>query len=306
MSDQIRPTKIDHGRFHQAVEKLRLHTPNGNASFKDKLVNFAKEHGQTGGSLVYGLSQSNIKSMRSSKAKTPKKLPWLLVYFVFKETNLDITQSQSLQTFFALGFDIELKLDVETRNAEDHNRDLHDLKNLDFRISEAKATAEDPNDEEFELDLRIGFDRTRMTVRADGLRVMGNRVAGEIPLEPIDETTKDYIGWFEMKPASSKPLSWFFDPKEEGKVLNGRIFAEFLAKIETDRGSSLIAEITARRDSLKVRIVDEAGCQKASKSLADHHRDKMCEAIARRSFAEGVDEFVLHRRPLIFENPPVK
>ena len=156
---------------------------------------------------MFGLSSSNIKNMRRGRAKIPSTLPWLLVYFVFKETAIDLTPSQCLATFFSLGFDIELAIDVETRNPEEVDRDFHDLKNLNFKISEAKTTAIDSDDPEFELDLRIGFDRTRLTLRADCLRSIGNRVAAELPLEPSDHAEPDYKGWFDMKFGSSVPLS---------------------------------------------------------------------------------------------------
>lgn len=302
MSEHVKLVEIDPRRFLEVAISLRLQTPEGNGSFRSSLQVFAQEYSQTPAKLMFGLSSSNIKNMRRRDVETPNELPWLLVYFIFKETGTDLTRSESLRTFFALGFDIELAVDVETRNPEEIDFDRHDLKNFNFSISEAKATAADPNDAEFELDLRLGFDRTRLTLRADGMRSIGNRVAGELPLEPSDDVEPDYKGWFDMKPGPSVPLSWFFDPKVEGGVLNGRIFAEYLAKVETGRGAALIAEITARREALKVRIVDESGRQQASKSLADQHRDKMCQAVARRSFAETADEFVLHRLPLVAAN----
>lgn len=302
MSEHAKPMKVDPDRFLAAASRLQLQTPAGNSASRERLQTFAFEYGLTPAHLMKGLSESSIKTMRRGDAKTPAELPWLLIYFFFKETEIDVTTYQSLATFYALGFDIQLLIDVETRNPENSDRDIHDLKNFDFQIYEAKCTAVDPDDAEFELDLRVGFDRTRLTLRADGIRSNGNKIAGEIPLDPLEDYEQDYKGWFDMRFGSSNPLSWFFDPKTEGRILHGRIFAEQLVRIETVRGSPIVAEITARRDALKVRIVDEVGEQRATKSLADQHRDKMCEAVTRRSFAGAADEFVLHRVPLVASN----
>lgn len=298
--EHLTSVEIDPQRALDAFVHLRLHSPHGNAACRDRLRAYAADHGLTETNvLLRGLSDSNVKGMRRGTAKVPPNLPRLLVSFLFFTTNIDVTRQQCLSAFHQLGFDIQLALDVQTRNVEDGAHDVHDLKNLRFEIYEAKTTAEDPEAGDFELDLRIGFDRTRLTLRADGLRPLGNYLAAETPAAPGEGAEPDYTGWFRMRLATRDPLSWVFDPTIEGEILAGRVDAKDLARIETARGAALNAEISARRDALKVRIVDENGGRRASKSLSEEHRNKMCAAVARKSFAGAADEFLIHRVPLV-------
>ena len=297
--------ETDPERVLQAFGKLRLQTQNGNDEFRERFRTHAAEHGvEKLGNLLKGLSPSNVKNMRRAE-KGPHALPGLLVSFLFIDIDIDVTLQQTLTAFDGLGFDIQLALDIQTLNMEDSAHDAHDLKNFRFEIYEAKATAEDPETDDFELDLRIGFDRTRLTIRADRLRPVGNYLAAETPATPGDEAEADYSGWFLMRLATREPLSWVFDPLIEGQILDGRVDAEVLGRVETVRGAALVAEITARRDALKVRIVDEDGGRRASKSLSDQHRDKMCAAVARKSFAGAAEEFLIHRLSLIRDKSSV-
>ncbi|TBF24860.1 MULTISPECIES: hypothetical protein [Rhizobium] len=282
----------------EALVKLRLHTESGNLFFKEKMRSISKEHEVNASFLTDGLSMSNVKNMRRREACIPTTIPRLLVSFLFRETHIDVTRQQALAGFHQLGFDIQLRIDVETRNSENSSIDVHDLRNLFYEIHEFNATAEDPTNPDFELDLRIGFDRTRLTLHAEGLRSIGNRLVGEITRVPGEGADAGYTGWFKMLLTGEKPLNWSFSPKNEGDVLDGRVDAEILASVETRRGAALVAEITAKRDALKVRIVDENG-RRASKSLSDQHRDKMCAAVARKSIAGAADEYLIHRVLLV-------
>lgn len=297
-----RALKIDPTRLKLAFEQLRMQTAVGNDSFRERFRNFAIEHEINDvGQCLSGLSQSNIKNMRRTD-RYPESLPGPVVSFLFSELGVDITELQSLEAFHQLGFDIQLRIDLETKNLESNDTDAHNLKNLSFEIHEAKAVIEDPGADDTELDLRIGFDRARLTIRAKGLRPVGNKLTGETPAVPGEPTSTDYTGWFNMRLASRTPLSWYFDPVEEGKVLEGRVDADTLGQIETSRNASVTAEISVKRDALKVRIVSVNEGRKASKSLAEQHRDKMCAAVARKSFANQVDEFLIFRLPMLPEN----
>lgn len=297
--DSTRFFKVDPARVQKAFEHLRLQTANGNEAFRENFRKFANEHRiHNVGQCLNGMSQSNIKNMRREN-RYPETLPGPLISFLFSELAVDVTEFQSLEAFHQLGFDIQLNIDVETKNLESNDKDSHSLKNLYFEIHEAKAVIEDPGIEDTELDLRIGFDRARLTIRGENLRSIGNKLTGETPVIPGETCHSDYSGWFFMRLASRAPLSWYFDPQEEGHVLNGRVDAESLAQIETSRNASVSAEISVKRDALKVRVVDVNDGRKASKSLAEQHRNKMCAAVARKSFANQVDEFLIFRLPLL-------
>lgn len=298
--DQLTLIKTDPDLVLDAFFRLRLQNEDSNTAFRERLRAFAMDHCvKEVSSVLRGLSASSIKSMRRRQAKVPPALPRILVSFLFLETQIDVTRQQYLAAFHQLGFDIQLSINVETRNVEDSLHDVHDLKNFTLELHEANATAEDPEVRDFELDLRVGFDRTRLTLRAKDLRPLGNHLAAETPGMPNERLEPDYSGWFRMRLKSRNPPSWVFDPINEGTVLAGRVDAEFLGRIETARGASLVAEITARRDALKVRIIDEDGGRCASKSLSEKHRDKMCAAVVRKSFAGAADEFLVHRMLLV-------
>ncbi len=277
---------------------LRLHQEAGNNKFHDDVRMHSEEMNVDASHILRGLSCSSFKAMRRPGGKIPITVPQTLAIIIFKLTAIDVTETRNIAFFYQLGFDICLQIDVETQNREEGEPDEHELKNFRFEIYEANAIAEDPDDPDFELDLRIGFDRTRLTIRADSQRIIGNRTCAETPPDPGTATKPDYKGWFKMRLVGRNPLSWAFLPLDEGDVLTKRVDAEHLARIETARGTAVVAEITARREALKVRIVDAEG-RKASKSLSEKHRDKMCAAVARRSMAGSADEYVLHRTPLV-------
>lgn len=291
---------VDHERFQKFIVSHRLNREDENKEFHDKVRKFAREAGINSSRILYGLSASSLKAMlREGNIKNP--LPQPLVEIIFKLTGEDVTKAQNIASFHQLGFDIRLEIDVETQNRKPGQLDEHELKNLLFEIHEANDTAEDPEKPDFELDLRIGFDRARLTIRAEELKVTSNQICAETQLEPeLNEVVRepDYTGWFDMRFVNRSPLSWVFFPRKEGRVLKNRLDAKCLARIATSERATVTAELTVRRDALKVRIVSENG-RTASKSLSDQHRDKMCAAVARRSIASSADEYVLERIPLV-------
>lgn len=289
---------VDFESLVKACEQLKIHTEQGNDAFRELVCERVLEEGANAGELLFGLSQSTVKSMINGKKKNFKEIPQLLATIIFSVTGIDVTESKSVEVFSQLGFDIRLKMDVESGNPEQGQPDKHNLRNFSFEIHEANATAEDPTEPAFELDLRIGFDRIRMTVRAEELKVTSNEVCAETPREPSSGIPQDYTGWFHMRLADRRPLSWVFLPGTDGQVLKKRVDAPKLASIETKLGTPIAVELTVRREALKVRVVSENWI-KPNKSMAESHREKMCAAIAKRSIAGSADEYVIFRRQIL-------
>lgn len=284
-------------RVWEAFGKLRLASKAENDRFHALVRARASEMEANASDLLRSLSHSNIKTKRGDKA-WPKELPGPLVTILYTESGIDVTVGEVLKAFYGLGFDARLAIDVVSHNREPDQPDLYDLQNLRFEIQEAYAVAEDPENGDFELDLRIGFDRVRLTIRADELKPTGNRFCAQTRLRPGEGDDPDYDGHFAMRLLDTNPLSWAFEPVEEGDVLKNRIEASGnLARIETQRGAGIVAELTARREAMKVRIVGVSR-HKAQKTLAEQHRDRMCAAVARRSIAGSTSEYVVHRQPL--------
>ncbi len=285
---------VDSFRLLKAMEQLELSKPGRHEKFCEVVRLRSKEMEWNPASLLKGWSHSTIKNIKSKKRENFKTISKPLATIIYLETGIDVSESQSIDHFYQLGFDISVNIDPVPNNSQSDQPDCHELKNFSFEIHEANATATDPDDSEFELDLRIGFDRTRMTIRSEQLDVTSNKICAETSSDPTEQEKPDYKGWFKMRAASRVPLSWVFNPRIEGAVITGRIEAAELARVETPRGAAMVAEITARRDALKVRVVTEEG-NKASKSLADEHRDKMCAAVARKAISGSTDEYVIHR-----------
>ncbi len=285
---------IDPNRFQKAMEVLKLYTEPGSKSFHKLVRERAIEMEWNSGILLKGWSQSTFKNIKSGSRSVFNDIPKSIATVIYLETGIDVTENQCIDHFYQLGFDISLNINSIPNNSQPQQPDSHELKNFSFEIHEANATATDPDDTEFELDLRIGFDRTRITIRSEQLQVTSNKVCAETPSDRTEHETRDYTGWFAMRATSRKPLSWVFTPEKEGDVLDGRITADELARVETARGSAMVAEVTARRDALKVRVVTE-GANKANKSLANLHREKMCAAVARKAISGSTDEYVIFR-----------
>lgn len=292
----VEQVEVCSSRALEAFIRLGLQNDGSNQRFQERFRRYAHVNEvESVPACLRGLSTSSVKNMRRSGVG-PRRLSMPMVGFIFFETDIDVTPTQSLQSFYELGFDAQLGLDVVTRNSEDDEVDVHDLRNFRFEIYEANAKADDPGNVDLELDLRIGFDRIRLSLRAENLRPVGNYLAAETPRDPDGGGEPDYTGWFLMRLASRDPISWVFDPKTEGSVLHGRVDADELGRVESSRGAAIVAELTARRDALRVRVIAEDGGKKASKSLTEEHRDKMCAALARKSFAATADEFLLFRK----------
>ena len=300
MDETVEHVPTDPARAWEAFGKLRLTSKAENDRFHALVRVRAPEMEAKAADLLRGLSHSNIKIRRGDPA-WPKALPAPLVTLIYIQTGIDVTAGEVLRAFHDLGFDTRLAIDVISHNREPDQPDLHDLRNLIFEIHEANAVAEDPEDGAFELDLRIGFDRVRLTIRADDLKPVSNRFCAQTPLRPGEGAEPDYDGWFAMRFLDTDPLSWAFEPVAEGDVLKNRIEAPgSLAQIETRRGAAVVAELTARREALKVRVVGDPR-HKAQKTLAEEYRDRMCAVVARRAIAGSASEYVVHRQPLQME-----
>lgn len=285
---------INSERFLQAVDELRLQTETGNGKFRAMVEVRSSEMNWNAAELLSGWSQSTFKNIKNETRAPFKDIPRPLVILIYLAVGIDVSENQDIDHFYQLGFDISLNIVPVPINSAPEQHDVHELRDFSFEIHEANATATDPADKDFELDLRIGFDRTRLTIRSEELKVTSNKVCAETQRDPEASEPKDYNGWFDMRLANRLPLSWVFKPKIEGDVLSNRVDALELARVETKQGAAMVAEITPRRDALKVRVICADG-RKANKSLADQHRDKMCAAVARKSISGSTDEYVIYR-----------
>lgn len=282
------PTQIDPNAFREAAERLKLHTQAGREAFEEEI---AAAYGNKTAELLSGLSFSNIKLMRAGKRHWPTTLPYGLVEALHRKGH-DVSLGQSLDFFSKLGFDIRLDCGCgDARNNEDPNR--FTLEDLRFEVHEANAVADDPENTDFEIELKIGFDRLRLTVMGEDLKIEGNFVACETLDAPGAEAISDASGWFKMRLVSTEPLAWIFEPSREGQLLSRTVKVEGKVAEVSTSGSRPIAIISALREALKVRVIDPVE-RRAPKALIDEHREKMCAAVAQRSLGRGAPEYVLH------------
>jgi len=289
---------VDPKRLIDALVTLRADTETGNTAFRERVRSRAQELGYDAGVLLQRLGATTIKTMKSgSRRKQTDTLPQPLAVILFIETGIDVTTAQSIQQFSQIDFGINLRIDVLPENPEPEEPDAFHLKSFVFEIQEAHAVGSDPSDRDVELDLRIGFDKLRLSINAPGLKVASNRICAETPKSPEEIREPDYSGWFTMKLVSREYLSWVFTPKEEGGVLANRVDADELVRIQTDRDAQIVAELTAARESLKVRVVRDSE-KITRKSVAEEHRNKMCAALAKRSINNGANEYVVARKAI--------
>ena len=284
-------------RLREACETLSLATETGHSKFLSIVEQRLASEEYSVSEVMYGLGQSTFKNMRR-KNEWQKPIPQILAEIIFGHSGIDVTVDQSLQTFLSLGFEIQLTLDVERHNEEINGSVTVDLKNLGFEIHEACTVATDPRNEEFELNVRIGFENLRLSVSSEAQVVTSNSVVGETPNTPDQASEPDYYGWFEMRLSSRDPLSWLFFSKVEGETLTKKIQSDgMLAQIRHKTGSPIGAELTARREALKVRVISENEVR-APKKMVEQHRDKMCAAVARKSISGSGTEYVIYRKSL--------
>ena len=285
---------VDKTKVQEAFEKLGLATEARHGLFVTTVEKRARENELNPGVLLNGLSHSNVKTMRKRNG-WPTTLPRPLVEILFRETGIDVTPEQNLAAFHELEFDIRLEIPVTTANSEPDEPDRYSLDGMTFEIAEAHAEVDDG---EALTDVRIGFDKTRLTIRADDLKPTGNYFACETPEEPGAGFEPDYTGWFKVKFMGVEPLNWLMTPITEGKVLNGRVDVKRkMAEISARTGAALVAELTVRRDAMKVRIVSEDSGA-SERNVTETHRKRMCEVATRRSIGRNVSEFLIHREPL--------
>lgn len=283
--------EVDWDALVKACSSLGLTGQSQYSSFEKEVFRFCSEKGLIPATAISGFSRSTVKNIVAGKSKVKKKMSAALAAVFFKiDKDLDITRGKVMKAFYELEFDLRLEVEPVIHNYAPQGKVQLELRDLVHTIHEAKAVATDPNNSDFELNLRVGFERARLALRAGGLRPTANRLIGDLP--NTTENDPEYSGEFTLKVASVSPLSWFIDPKIEGAVLDGWLKAGQLAEIEINSGSELVAELSARRDSLKVRVVASES-RRTPASVIETHRDKMCAALARRSFQDSADEFVL-------------
>jgi len=285
---------VDAAKVQQVFTSLGLATSTRHEQFVAKVRAFAVEQEVQAADLLKGLSHGSTKKMPTNNS-WPNTLPRPLGEFFFRETGIDITPEQNLAAFHDLEFDIRLDIPVTTANSEPEEPDRYSLDAMTFEIAEAHAELDDG---EALTDVRIGFDKVRLTVRADDLKPTGNYFACETPQEPGEGFEPDYTGWFRVKFMGIDPLNWLMTPQTEGKVLNGRVDVKRkMAEISARTGAALVAELTVRLEAMKVRIVTE-GSDASERDVTEIHRKRMSEVAARRSIGRSASEFLIHREPL--------
>lgn len=285
---------VDRIKVQEAFGILGLAKEARYNQFRAEFERFAGEKNLKTGHLLVGLSHPNIKSMKKRDG-WPDNLPSPLIDFIFRNIDIDITKTQTLAQVYDLEFDIRLALPVTKANSKPEEPDRYSLDGMTFEIAEAYAEVDDG---EGLTDVRIGFDKARLTIRADDLKPTGNYFACETPQEPGEGFEPDYTGWFKVKFMGVEPLNWLMTPKAEGTILNGRVDVKRkMAEISARTGAALVAELTVRRDAMKVRIVTE-GSDANERDVTEDQRKRMSEVAARRSIGRGASEFLIHREPL--------
>lgn len=289
---------VDKIKVREAFEKLGLATEARHGSFVTTVEKRALENDYDAAVLLSGLSHSNIKTMRKRNG-WPNTLPRPLIEILFREASIDVTPEQNLAAFQELEFDIRLEIPVTTANNEPGEPDRYSLDGMTFEITEAHVEIDDG---EKLSDARIGFDKARLTIRADDLKPTGNYFACQTPEEPGEGFEPDYTGWFRVKFMGVEPLNWLMTPKAEGTILNGRVDVKRkMAEISARVGSALVAELTVRREAMKLRFVDESN-DSAHRSATEMQRERMCQVAARRSIGRNASEYLIHREPLTVGN----
>lgn len=299
---RLRYVKTDPEEVLKVVEKLRLYNADANRAFLLMDVQrIADNHGisERVAEIRRGWSASNVKKFRNNPKYIPKKIPLVLAGHFFNQHGFDVTHDKLISAFKSLDFEIQLTIDAVPSNTEPGEAAQYSIENLDFEIHEAKGIAEVDGRE---VRVRVGFEQTRVTLRSEEVRNIGNTVAGESPIDAESaEADPDYVfrsGIFSMRLVDRDPLSWVFDDKaEDGKPMDGRGVAKKLAKVAAKHGTALFAELTAKEEALTVRCVGRVA-ENAPNSIVEENRERMVAALTRRSIANKVDEFLLLEVPL--------
>jgi hypothetical protein len=299
---RLQYVKTDSEELLKVVEKLRLYNADASHAFLAlDIPKIAEDHDVSDkvAEIRRGWSHSNVKKFRNNRKYVPKKIPLILAGYLFNQLKFDVTQDKLISAFKSLDFEIQLKMDAIPMNTADGHPSKYGIENFDFEIHEAKGIADVDGKE---IRVRIGFEETRISLRADELQNVGNRVVGETPIDAtnttVDEEYRFHSGNFDMRLVSRNPLSWVLDDKDEdGKPMDGRGIAKQVALITTNHGSKLVAELTAKEMSLTVRCVGH-GDKQAPNSVVEANRKRMAAALIRKSFADKVDEFLLLELPL--------
>ena len=201
-------------------------------------------------------------------------------------------------------FGISIDLVAEVVGAQPPNNEIVKLSELRIELHEASSVEPDPADEDFEVDIRLGFGQIRMSLLGEGISVSGNYMLATLPMTPDEVLENEYFGSFAIRKDGTCPPNWVLHPKKEGDVLSGGIKAPDVCEVCISGSSVIAVELTAKREALKVRIVDETA-SRAPKSMIDAHRDKMCEAVLSRKFQGRFEEYLLYREEILCQRPEV-
>lgn len=205
-------------------------------------------------------------------------------------------------TFEGFDFGISISLVAEVVDARPPNNEIVKLSELRIELYEASSVEPDPADEDYEVDIRLGFDKIRLSLLNEGISLSGNYMLATKAMTPDEVLENEYVGSFDIRKDGTCPPNWVLHPKKEGDVLSGGIKAPDVCEVSIAGSSVLVVELTAKREALKVRIVDETA-PRAPRSMIDAHRDKMCEAVLSRKFRGRFEEYLLHREEILCHRP---
>ena len=206
--------------------------------------------------------------------------------------------------FEGFDFGISVSLVAEAVGARPPNYEVLKLSELRIELREAASVEPDPADEDYEVDIRLGFDQFRLSLLSEGISLSSNYMLATMPMTPDEVRENEYVGSFVIRKEGSCPPNWTLHAKKEGDILTGGVKAPDVCEVFVVDQSVLVVELTARREALKVRIVDEAA-SRAPKSMIDAHRDKMCEAVLSRKFRGRFEEYLLYSEEIPCYRPGV-
>ena len=287
---------IDERRFKEAISELNLGTESGHNLFIEYVHERAFEFDYLPANVVQNLGRKTLFDFINGKRKKPiGKVPYYFAFLIYTKCAIDITEDRSISLLHSLDFEFNLSLDAIAQNIEADDLDVYDLKNFNFQtqLAHAVVVLKDDNGRDFEKDILVGFDQARVTISAEGLKVTSNLVCAEGA-----NSSSDYKGSFKMRLVNRDPLNWMFTGMETGKLLEDGVRADGLCKIETNKNADLTAEITVKRNAMKLRLIDHADPAEEH-SQAEQHRNKFYSNLMRRAIVGTVDEYLVYSKPIV-------
>lgn len=295
MYEQDPLEEVDARRFVKALRAVAADKEKGALDFAASISSWATERDLAAAFLMKGLTRNSVRPWVKAlddgtelPAPTSKPRPAALLRFLREKTGIDATKDQTLELYGDLDFGIELEIGVEPRNeGELDSPAILKMCNFVFAVEPAfKEHRIELNDETQRtetLELRIGFDRLRLSISGPALKVHGNFICG---LEGIDHETSpsDYQGSLRMKAARTH-VAWSIRPRLAGALADGWLAAEELCSVSVSGEGSLRAELSVAREALKVRVVrvvdEREVLETASPDIVDIHREAMIQSLIR-------------------------